>query len=472
MKNKQSLQVIKNIYKKVSNFCDFNWLFYILLIFNSFFVFINIYKPILVFGLFFLVVNIFFLIFLSKKKKVALIFFLYPLARVLKLSFLPTSLLTILIVFLYVFFFFSLIASKQKLSRSRTLVVVLFVLYLLFTLCTSLINIYGFEFQRLISYYIYLSFPVICFIAIKEPSEISMNKSIILLCASYLYGMILTIVFYKIIPDGPVKLIDAGVNVFDMGIAGIRYSPLTDDPNYGSALFVLISSLFFVSKKNVKEALLGYSLISISSILSILSISKMFILCFIVTIIFLLIKFILSTKKITITITVAAFFILSMIVFLSTNVGTALLVRTFGTKDGITLDRITSGRASIFGEYSSYILKNPLVLIFGKGPIFHDLSIFSTGEHNTFTVSIFGSGIIGVSLFLLILLVMSKNRFDKQNKLPNNVMFYSFLVCLFICFMSLGINPSTVFPIFVVAGHYININNIKKESIFYQTINI
>ena len=70
----------------------------------------------------------------------------------------------------------------------------------------------------------------------------------------YLIGMIITIVFYKLIPQGADMLKRIGVQVFDMGIAGIRFSPLTDDPNYGAALIILIAFAFILSKKTQKQS--------------------------------------------------------------------------------------------------------------------------------------------------------------------------------------------------------------------------
>ena len=456
------MTLLKNIYTKISKIINNDISFLALIVFDYFFVIINIYRRILLIGLLFLAVNLLFLIFLTKKKSIGLIFLLYPLSRVLKISLIPTSLLTILMAAFFGILLIKKLINKEKFLTSDIAVIVLFSIYVLFTLVVSLMNIYGFEFTRLISYYLYLAFPIVCFICIKSPNEVDMNKSIILLCLSYLFGMLVTIAFYKVIPGGAQKLASSGVNVFNMGVAGIRYSPLTDDPNYGSALFILLSTLFIVSKKTMKESIVGYSIIGVASILSIFSISKMFILCFVITVIFLLLKIILKIKNTFITIAIVISFCMAMIIFLSTSVGSSLLIRTFGNKDGITLDRITSGRASIFGEYSSYILSNPLVLLFGKGPIFHDLTIFSTGEHNTFTINIFGSGIIGVTIFFILLFIMLKNRFDKQCFIPKNIMFWPFMICVIVCFMSLGISPSTVFPIFVVGAQYINFENIRK----------
>lgn len=442
--------------------------FYSLLVFDVLFCIINIYKQISVLGALFLIVNLSFLILSKKKMMYYLLFFLYPLARVLKLPGISTSLLTVALGFSYLILIIRFFISKEKLNSNRLTVTILFFFYITLTLIVSIIN-KGFEWNALFSYYLYLAFPFTAFIFTNSFNDIDGTGSIIFCMLSYLLGTIITIVFYKLIPDGANMLSNIGVNVFDMGIAGIRFSPLTDDPNYGTALIVLISCVFIISKKTRKESFIGYPILIIALILSCFSISKMFIGCAFVLLLCLIILIMEKTNNLFVNSLIILVAVFGLIIFLSTPIGNSLIIRTIGTQGGVSLNRITSGRAGIFGEYSSYILSNPLVVLFGKGPLYIDKVTFTNGEHNTFTKNVFGSGVIGVSVILVAFYIMLKNRYDRVNRFPNNPFFYGFIICLFICFMSLGIAPSTVFPIFVVACQFSNFNPNNKRKIITVT---
>lgn len=458
------MKILNNAIKKAQILCNKNVIFYILLSFNLLFVVINIYKQNILFGLLFTIVNIIFLIFSDSKKSLALIFFLYPLSRVLKFPNIGTSILTILLLVFYLTQIYKFLIKKEPLRNCDFAVLILFFFYAGLTMIVSFINRNGFEINRLLSYYLYLTFPVVCFITIRKTCDIDMNFCLLVLFGSYLFGVLVTILFYKLIPGGQEMLRNIGVNVLDMGMAGVRYSPLTDDPNYGTALLILLSALFLCISKNRTVKIVGYSLIVVASIFSVLSISKMFILCLFITIVFIGISILTKIKNHFITLSTIVLFFAAILIFLSTPVGNSLLIRTIGTRDGISLNRITSGRTELFGEYTKYIITNPSVFLFGKGPVFSDLSYFTSGEHNTFTCTIFGSGVIPTTLFLSILLIMLKNRIYVTKYMPKNWLFITFIVCMLVCFMSLGINPSTVFPIFVVAAQFSNFNVLNDES--------
>jgi len=110
-------------------------------------------------------------------------------------------------------------------------------------------------------------------------------------------------------------------------------------------------------------------------------------------------------------------------------------------------------------------LSKPLTLLFGKGPLYVDESTFSAGEHNTFTKNVFGSGLVGVTIMLVAFYIMMQNRFDKTKEFPKTAFFIGLILCLLICCMSLGLAPSTVFPIFVVAFQFTIIDNTNAHSV-------
>lgn len=454
--------------------------------FDYLYTFINIMFPNIFIGALFLLVNLLCVFFLENKRGIQLIFLLYPLSRVLKIPGISTSLFTILLgIYLLVLVFRCIKNKFVCLNQRRVIILGLFLLYVLFTLLVSIICYNGsYSFIRLFSYYLHLAFPIICCIVLVKEDEINGVENIIIISFSFLAGMLYTVFYHYAIPNGDELLKNAGVNIFDMNTYGLRFSPLADDPNYGTAAIILLACLFLCAKKNKAQLFVGLPIILLNFVLSALSISKMFYLCLIVIISCYLLKLVFKFKSVFMAVGISFFALLFILIFLGTSAGNTLLIRTIGTLDGISLNRITSGRTELFGEYTSFILYNPSVLLFGKGPVYSDLSTFTNGEHNTFTTNVFGNGLIGVGLMLLVLFLMANERFDAVKRIPKSFSFYALVGCMLICFMSLSIAPSTVFPIFVVAFHYISFEsdkelltknnnlNVKNKSLSFTEINL
>jgi hypothetical protein len=446
---------LSSLARIIAYVCDKKLVFALVLAFDYLFVVIHLIKPGFLMGSLFLVINLFFLVFSKSKNGLGLIFWIYPLARVLKFPGIGTSFLTILLPLFYLVLLFRVFFRKKKVINStHILVFALYAIYVLLTFSVSLINWKGFSFLELLSYYSYLAFPVVCFFTLRSDDEIDGTGCLLLALSSSLFGMIVTIGFFYAYPNGGALLVASGINVFDEGLGGVRFSPLTDDPNYGSALVALLSTLFLSSKKNHFQKVAGYPILVITLLISLASLSKMFMLCVMVIALTLIVKLILKYHSVVLTSCLLFAGVTALLVFINSSLGISLLVRLIGTDGNISINRMTSGRAEIFGEYSSFILSNPLSLLFGMGPLYADLTVFSAGEHNLFTKNIFGSGVLGVGIMLLVFFLMLKNRLDKRREYPTELFFSSFLICLIICSMSLGLAPSTVFPIVVVGAQF------------------
>lgn len=458
MRNK--INKLFSIFNKVAN----SNMGFLLFVFATFiFVFLNILTKNIILGIFYLILNLFFYFFSSTKKALLYIYMHYPLARVLKIGYISTSLLTVnILLFCLIIFVKFFKQDFQKININKLLIIFFFGLYFVVTFSASLFNNKGFQFSQLISYYLYLFFPILCSVSPDVKKEINPVANLILLFLSYFLGIIFTIIFYYLVPDGNELLLSSGVNVFDMNTYGVRFSPLCDDPNYGTSLILLTGCLFICAKKTAKQSLVGYALLCPSLLLSLFSLSKMFILCLGIIILFQICRIVVLNKTILMAMVFLSLFFAGLIFFLSTPYGNTFLIRLIGSTDGIDLNRITSGRTDLLGEYSSYILSNPLVLLFGKGPLFSDLDYFSNGEHNTFTYNILGSGLIGISFILICFYLMLKERRDKLKTIPISFSFISFLICMFVCCMSLCINPSTVFPLVVMSAQSISFATKEK----------
>lgn len=437
-----------NVIKKIRGFFRNKFVFYALCILNVGCVFCLILFPLHLIASLFLLANLLFIFFGDIKEKLLILFLIYPLAKVLKFPGISTSLVTILI---FIFILFQAIRcfvlEKQSINEVKIIILFVFILYCLLTFLVSMFNFQGFSLNNLLSYYLYLFLPVCCCVFISNKNAIDGADNIIFLSTSFLIGIIFTMVIFHMIPNGSSYLKNAGVNVFNMGLYGVRYSPLCDDPNYGTASIALISSLFFCVKKTKKQSIIGYPIILASLIFNFLSLSKMFILCVLIILISCLLRLINYTKSIAISLILFISTVTSLFFLLSTSFGNTLFIRFFGTKGVADFNRITSGRTKLFGEYSSYLLSKPHVLLFGKGPLFNDLNYFSSGEHNTFTKNLLGNGLFGISAMLLFSFLMLKISIRPKKVYFSNPATLAFLIILFICSMSLCISPATVFPL-------------------------
>ncbi len=455
-----------SIFRIIKKHANADRTFLLLISYVFLYVLFNIYKSTIFGAVCFILITTTAIITFSKEKSVNLIFLLYPLARVLKAPGFETSLLTIILLVFYIKVGISIFINKENTSRGSLMILILYLIYVLFTISVSLINRNeNFRFLSLASYYLYLALPLLIFAIIKEKSEIKIINSIILFSISFLFGSLITFYYYNFIPNGNDLLQKIGVEVFDVGASIIRYSPLTDDPNYGTVLILLLGGLFIISKKNRLQSMIGYPLIFLCFGLGLLSMSKMFILCLFVIFCSIIIKIMMEIDNLLVNFIAIMSITLLFISVLESNLGSALILRMIGSGGTFNLDIFTTGRSELFKEYSSYILSNPSVLLFGKGPLFADLSLFSHGDHNTYTKTIFGSGLIGVSIMFLIFMIMAKYRFDKQSTIPTNALFWGFILSLIICTMSLTLSPSTVFPLFVLAAQFVDFNKNEKETI-------
>lgn len=453
------------IINKAKAVCDSKYFLIGLALFDFSYTFINIYIKTYSLGILFLVLNSIALILLSKRKALYIIFGLYPLSRVLKIPSLDTSLLTVLLLIYCAKLLVLGLSEKEKLKKHEIEVLIIYLTYVVFTFVVSLINKNeSFQIAPLASYYLYLSLPILIFVTTKSQKDMNIIACITICMASYLFGICTTIIYYQLVPNGAQILKNAGVNIFDMGNAGLRFSPLTDDPNYGTALILLLSGLFIASKKTKKESCVGYPIIIVSLALSCLSISKMFIIGLVILLVCFAISAMNKIHNSIISSIIVLNIVLLIVSFLSSNLGTNLIIRTIGTKGSVTLNRITSGRTELFGAYSSYILSNPLTLLFGKGPLYFDSSLFWNGEHNTFTKTIFGSGMLGVTMMLSVFIIMAKNRLKAQPNIPQSLFFIGFILCLLLCCMSLAVTPSTIFPVIVTSAQFVNFKDRERRA--------
>lgn len=431
--------------------------FYSLLIFNFVFLFLMIaFNSFFISSIFFLV-NLISIICLFTKNQIITLFFSYfPFARVMKFPGVSTSILTIFIALFALCLTIDFFAKFKVISKNKKIIFILFCIYCGFTGVISLINFVGFTINQLISFYCYLYFPIICILTFKK-EDVSVNLSLIIFFLAYFLALIYMLLFVYVIPNGVEMLKNSGVKIFDQYAYGIRLSPLTDDPNYGIVLIICYSALFASSKRTKKESFIGFPLIFLSVAISLITESKMLIICLIISLFYCAFIFYKKHDNPLFPLYVSIFFMAGIIVLLSTEFGNTILIRFIGNDDNITLNRITSGRTNLFEQYSNYILNNPNVLIFGKGPLYHNLDIFTSGEHNTFTRNILGSGLVGVSIMLYIFVLLIKERFDSLQTIPKNNYFILFLILLFLCCMSLCVAPSTCFPLIILAAQYVDL---------------
>ena len=166
-------KLVDKIVALLSKIVNYKYTFLILCFLNLVITFLSILKPTIIVGLIFIFLNTIFILVSTNNKGMQNVIFLYPLSRVLKIPGISTSLFTIILLIFVVSLLIKLIINRFKnISTNKIIFLFLFVFYVLYTFVVSLINYGSFSFNRLFSYYLYLSFPIVCVFALTSDDQI------------------------------------------------------------------------------------------------------------------------------------------------------------------------------------------------------------------------------------------------------------------------------------------------------------
>lgn len=207
-----------------------------------------------------------------------------------------------------------------------------------------------------------------------------------------------------------------------------RFIGLSENPNYYTmdisiAMGCLVSTICISKIKPIYMILLA-----VLAVFGLMSVSKSFLLVFVVMVVILLLNSLRSGGttffKLSFALIVAGVCIL---VFAEEAIDTYIFRLTNVETDDIS--SLTTGRTDIWLFYIKAILKDFRILFFGSGLG----EIIDHGLHNTYLEMIFYIGLVGVALYLFLL----KSSIVIK-RFPRNILYYIPLLILLIRFMGIG----------------------------------
>lgn len=257
--------------------------------------------------------------------------------------------------------------------------------------------------------------------------NISNYKSIIMF---FIFGLILSSIlasFSESIPHFYDFVKEVRYN--DQTATYNRFTGLQGDPNYYSInviISILLSLVLFV--KNEIKPLSFWILFIALSVFGILTLSKSFILMYILVVIYLIIR-ILKKKKI-INIVLVFSFIIGITTLLNIE-GSILNVLMNRLLQAENVSEFTTGRVVHYEAYFNHIISNVNVLLFGSGLNVGPLN--EAGSHNFYLEAIYYLGIFGTTILLINILFGISFNYKFKRKLIN----YSGYIILLIMYFFL-----------------------------------
>lgn len=435
---------MNNILKKHLSSVVFLSLFVLLITLQL--VFKNIYIVLMAF-----LVLSFGLMFGKKKDRILILVFALPFSRIYKLDIGYTSFYTFLMIEYFGLIVLDYIISKKPFPRKAIVPLISYILIMVYSLLQFAIFHKYMSISRVFSILLYMLLPLMFFVdgnRMDNDDKIDIVKFMI-------FGFLTTIVISALsyisprIQNNLFYLIDDKVGV----IEGVRrFSGLFGDSNYYGFYTLLLVSLGIYHLKSLKPTWLYLTFLGIIFGVGFLSLSMMY---FIVSIVLMVILFVLLFKSKP----KAGF-----IALLSVSLGLILVMLIMGDKimgvimaklgPSISLDDITTGRASIWEAFINFFLNNPLLLLIGNG-INSDASyhvVIATqnyATHNVFLEILYDFGLIGGAM-LVVYYILSLSCYGVNfRQLVKNKESLFFIIAFLLCGLVLEIAESDYTPFFL-----------------------
>lgn len=227
-----------------------------------------------------------------------------------------------------------------------------------------------------------------------------------------------------------------------------RFSGLMQDPNYYTiALFVVLFSTLLLYYNNSINKLFWLVFI-VCSYFGFLTISKSFILMYVIFLMLLFIILLTKRKKFQ-----TVLFLILLAIFISLSLSGKInslnyfYLRLFESENTTFL----TGRDLIWKDYLEFFRQNPLSILIGVNPKYGLIGDRST--HNLYIEMVYHLGIIGSLLFVLVfvfIFIKFKNNLIKR-KILNYIPFFMLLIMFF--FLSMLFNY--LFSFYLVFMYYL-----------------
>ncbi len=260
----------------------------------------------------------------------------------------------------------------------------------------------------------------------------------------YILGIVTSSVFGMVVQNSATFLAYAKEIYMD-AVGYSRFCGLRGDPNYYSIdVIVAILLLLALRKRGTVSKDVFWVLFAVLSAFGVLTLSKSFILIYIIVFIASSIIVFQEKNPIEMILLVAALFVVLMVGFSSDGPLSQVLERIRNADDMYSL---TSGRSKIWEDYLAFLGSDAGALIFGSGITCGTLN--GRGTHNFFLESLYYLGIIGTLVLLGCFIVALKGSSEKIKRTSYNWFAWVVLLIMYF-FLQMLLTYDLMFQIFLI----------------------
>ena len=209
-----------------------------------------------------------------------------------------------------------------------------------------------------------------------------------------------------------------------------RFSGLQGNPNYFTVDIIMALSGIAILLFRENNRLPYIILFIVLTVIGFLSLSKSFLISWVVLIFFMALYIIKSHKQRVRRLIFIMLATIGLIYFVAAEQINEYIIRFTETIDDMS--DFTTGRTDIWRGYITTIWNNLKILFVGNG--INGSLVNGRGVHNTYLEAIYSLGILGTSLFLLVLCIC----FKFNTKISEKVQFLP-LIILLIRFLAIGL---------------------------------
>lgn len=304
----------------------------------------------------------------------------------------------------FIKYFCILVKQKNKLTKSQTIVLLIFLVYMVIPIGGYNINfLYRFVGIMLVLFTIW--------VLVNQPEILNVKKNIRIFSLAVIISALFSLLYFV----SPYLQSSMMLNQED---GFIRFQALIGHPNTFALLCVIAMAILahlFIQKPNWVDGVLFVLL----ALLGFLTLSKMYIILFAVIMLFVLIwLFKINWKKALIVVAVLLAGV-GVVAIIKPSIFTTIIHRFIGKGTGFGsfrdfMNAITTLRYDLWINYLSFMGTHPLRLIFGCGIGANVIDPLS--PHNAYISMVYQLGIVGTALFVAVIVLLFKSNKSKEKK--------------------------------------------------------
>ena len=313
------------------------------------------------------------------------LFFLLPLAPILKLDAKGMSFFTVL-------FFLVILKLTVKLHKVNIGLISALVVLALYSLVFS-------ELSAVTTIITMLSGILLLYYLRNEKIHIDINTTVIVYSIGIILSSILAI-FREMLPVIDSFITDS-VAENKITESSLRFSGLHGNPNYYTLDIIVVMSAIVVLLYNNRNTKVHTFFLIALSVLGLMSVSKSFLVAWVLLMICWLLISIKQGVRKTIKFILVAMMGAVVVYYFASDYINSYIYRLMQDSSG-TLESITTGRSTIWFGYVEEILSDIKILLFGNGLKTISETV-GMATHNTYIELLYSLGIFGAIIFLLTL---------------------------------------------------------------------